>query len=430
MTNNQSHLNYLSEHALQELLRSRSWPQAPRVVISGNSAVPWELLNKLDQTLGSYIINGLNVPKGISRRDGVTYETSFVGVGMRHSARLNYIPARLSQVPLLFKTTRVPDIVLLHVSAPKMRGGEQKVSLGIEVNVLPAAIEACRQNGGLIIAQVNPKMPYTYGDGELSVDLFDGFYEAESSVAAAHTPHAAPATPELSSNISQIGDLVASRVTDGSTLQLGIGAVPDATLPGISKRKDLRVWSEMFSDGLLFLDRANALDPAEHVIASFAFGSEELYRWIDSNERIIMKRTEVVNSPANISQQPKMTSINTALQIDLFAQANASRLHARIHSGFGGQTDFIVGALHSSGGQALMALRSWHPKAQTSTIVPILREPTTSFQPTAVITEQGIAEILGQDQKSQAAALIEQAAHPSVREYLWYEARQLGLTVG
>jgi acyl-CoA hydrolase len=122
-----------------------------------------------------------------------------------------------------------------------------------------------------------------------------------------------------------------------------------------------------------------------------------------------------------------MTSVNTALQVDLFAQANASRINARIHSGFGGQTDFIVGALHSKGGQALMALRSWHPKANCSTIVPLVDEPVTSFQPSAVITEQGVAQIYGHDEKTQAANLISNAANPKVREELWEEAAGLGL---
>lgn len=420
-------MSYLNEQGIKDLLLSKKLPSNPRVVVSGNSAVPWELLGKVDQVLETYIINGLNVSQGLPRRDGVTYETSFVGAGMRHSARLTYVPARLSQVPLLFETTRVPDIVLLHVSAPRQRDGQSKVSLGIEVNVMPAAIEACKKRGGLLLAQVNPNMPYTYGDGEIAVEELDGLFEFEANVSSGtHNP-----TPANSGDaIHIIGDLVASRVSDGATLQLGIGAVPDATLPGISKRKQLGVWTEMFSDGLLMLDRAGALDPDRLIMASFTFGSQELYRWIDGNERVMMKRTELINDPAHICQQPQMTSVNTALQVDLFAQANASRINARIHSGFGGQTDFIVGALHSSGGQAIMALRSWHPKAQTSTIVPILREPTTSFQPTAVITEQGIAEILGHDQKSQAAALIDNAAHPSARENLWYEARSLGLTIG
>jgi acyl-CoA hydrolase len=122
-----------------------------------------------------------------------------------------------------------------------------------------------------------------------------------------------------------------------------------------------------------------------------------------------------------------MTSINTALEVDLFGQANASRIDARIHSGFGGQTDFIVGALHSQDGQAILALRSWHPKADVSTIVPMVDEPVTSFQASAIVTEQGVAPLFGHSEKQQAAHLIERAAHPRVREELWEEAQSLGL---
>ena len=117
-----------------------------------------------------------------------------------------------------------------------------------------------------------------------------------------------------------------------------------------------------------------------------------------------MVRTEVTNSPARIARNPHMVSVNTALQVDLFGQANASRINARIHSGFGGQTDFFVGAMHSEGGQAFIAMRSWHPKADCSTIVPLVDEPVTSFQMTAVVTEQGVAELYGRDQREQARA--------------------------
>jgi acyl-CoA hydrolase len=148
---------------------------------------------------------------------------------------------------------------------------------------------------------------------------------------------------------------------------------------------------------------------------------------VDRNPRVQVLRTEQTNSPARIAAHRAMTSINTALQVDLFGQANASRISARIHSGFGGQTDFIVGALHSSGGQALMALRSWHPRADASSIVAMVDEPVTSFQHTAVVTEQGVAEMFGYDERAQAAQLIERCAHPRVRDELWEEAAALGL---
>jgi acyl-CoA hydrolase len=210
-------------------------------------------------------------------------------------------------------------------------------------------------------------------------------------------------------------------------MQLGIGAVPDAVLSGLTGRRGLRVWSEMFSDGVLELDRAGALDTEAPLVSSFLFGSQELYRWVDRNPRVRMLRTETTNEPSLIAQQPLMTSVNTALQVDLYAQANASRVKGRIYSGFGGQTDFIVGALHSRGGQAILALRSWHPRANVSTIVPMIEEPVTSFQASAIVTENGQAWIWGYDQKSQARHLIRDAAHPDVRDELWEEARALHL---
>jgi acyl-CoA hydrolase len=161
--------------------------------------------------------------------------------------------------------------------------------------------------------------------------------------------------------------------------------------------------------------------------SSFLFGSPELYAWVDRNPRVSMRRTETTNEPALIARNDLMTSVNTAIQVDLYAQANASRVRGKIFSGFGGQTDFIVGALHSRGGQAILALRSWHPKANVSTIVPMIDEPVTSFQASAIVTEHGQAWIWGYDQESQARHLIRDAAHPDVREELWEEARALGL---
>jgi acyl-CoA hydrolase len=183
----------------------------------------------------------------------------------------------------------------------------------------------------------------------------------------------------------------------------------------------------MFSDSVLTLERAGALDRDILVRASFLFGSAELLDWADRNPRVRMIRTETSNDPALIARNPMMVSVNSALQVDLFGQANASRVRRAIYSGFGGQTDFIVGALHSPGGQALIALPSWHPRADVSTIVPFLEEPVTSFQMTAVVTEQGVAEVFGLDQRRQASNIIEHAAHPGIREQLWESAVALGL---
>jgi acyl-CoA hydrolase len=394
----------------------RSLPDNPRVVVSGNHAVPWHTLGLVDEALDAYRVWVLNAPPGMPERDGVTPETSFVGPGMRKSPRLSYVPSRLSMVPKLFETRLPPDAVVLHTTPPR----DGKLSLGVEVNVLPAAVEAARRNGGVVIAQTNREMPWTFGDAVLDLEQIDVLVEGDGPM-----PHAPVGTVDDDS--ATIGRLVSERVPDGATLQAGIGAVPDATMHGLTGRRGLRVWTEMFSDSVLALERAGALDREVPLTASFLFGSPELLEWVDGNHRVEMRRTEVTNSPALIARNPAMTSVNTALQVDLFAQANASRINARIHSGFGGQTDFIVGAMHSQGGQAFIALRSWHPRADCSTIVPLVDEPVTSFQMTAVVTELGAAEIYGNEQGEQARQLIQNAAHPSVREELWEEAEALGL---
>ena len=177
-------------------------------------------------------------------------------------------------------------------------------------------------------------------------------------------------SPDTDDQSRAIGDLVAARIADGATIQAGIGSVPDAVLGSLRGRRGLRVWSEMISDGILGLERAGALDHAAPIATSFLFGSPELYSWADANPRLLMVGTQVANDPARIAACPRMVSVNSALQVDLFAQANAAYVRRRVYSGFGGQSDFVVGALHSEQGQAIIALRSWHPKANCSTVVP------------------------------------------------------------
>ena len=424
----------------------------PRILTGGSAGVPWAALDAVDRHLATYRLHVLNGPAGLPRRDGVIAETSFLGDGFRGHPHLRYIPSRLSLTPALFRQ-RVPlDAVIVQTSTP--RGG--KVSLGCEVNILPGAIEACRARGGIVVAQMNPRMPYTFGDGEYGLDDFDALVEVEHALgarpvapasppanpppgdpgrptpgAAEPMPGSAPvgvSPPPDSDGIDEaIGALVAERVGDGATLQMGIGTIVNAALPELRKRHQLRIWTEMLSDGLLSLWQAGCLDPDATIVSSFAIGSPELYEWLDGNEGVRVLRCETTNNPANIATNPGMTSINTALQVDLFDQANASRLGTKIYSGFGGQTDFTVGAIHAPGGQALMALRSWHPRANVSTIVPLLDAPVTSYQHTAVITEHGVAVMRGFDEQEQAAHLIDNAAHPQVRDELWEEARNLGL---
>jgi acyl-CoA hydrolase len=182
----------------------------------------------------------------------------------------------------------------------------------------------------------------------------------------------------------------------------------------------------MFSDGVLALGKAGALAPDIPVTASFAFGTPELYDWIDRNPRVRLLRTEKTNDPGLIAKHPRLVSVNSALQVDLFAQANASTVNGAIYSGFGGQTDFVVGAMHSPGGLAVIALPSWHPKAGVSTVVPRLTGPVTSFQHSCIVSEQGAATIWGHDSNTQAEQIINEVAHPSARDELREVGRSLG----
>jgi acyl-CoA hydrolase len=390
-------------------------PGTPRVVASGNLATPWQALDILDRAVAEYRLFMLNAQMGVPDRDGVTLESPFIGPGMRGKDGLRYFPCRLSLVPNLIAGALPPDVVLVHTSAPR----DGTVSLGVEVNVLPAAIETARARGALVVAQVNPHVPYTFGDAVLAEADID--YAIEVDAPLASLP---PRPPASASQV--IGERVAALVPEGATLQLGIGAVPDAVLAALTGRRGLAVWSEMFSDGVMALERAGALDDSVPVTASFAFGSAELYAWADRNPRIRMLRTEKTNDPGLIARQPQLVSVNGALQVDLFAQANASRVHGVIYSGFGGQTDFVVGALHSPGGRAIIALPSWHPKANVSTVVPRLAGPVTSFQHSFIVSEQGTAAIWGLHAAAQAGQLISEVAHPSAREELTESGRRLG----
>ena len=407
-------MKVITEQQLQKVLAAL--PHNPRVVASGNFATPHLLLKAMDAAVPEFKLHMLNAQPGIPDREGISYESSFIGAGMRRHPRLTYIPCRLSLVPVLFRDHYVPDVVLLHTSSRR----HDTVSLGTEVNILPAAIEATRERGGLVIAQANPNMPYTYGDAQLYENEIDYLVEVDEPLATK------PAT-SFTDETRQIGDLIAARITDGSTLQLGIGAIPDSVLNTLVARKNLRVWTEMFSDGVLELHKRGALDEDIPITASFVFGGTELYEWLNLNRGVRMLRTERTNDPGQIARQAKMTSINAALQVDLYDQANASHVRGQIYSGFGGSTDFIVGSLHARGGASFMALQSWHPKAQQSSIVPRLTENVTSFQHSFVVTENGVADCFGHSLKDQALNLINKAAHPSVRAELTEAAGKLGI---
>jgi acyl-CoA hydrolase len=388
----------------------------PRIVASGNFAPPNTLLKAADESISHFKLNMLNAHPGIPDRDGIEFESAFVGPGMRRSPRLHYIPCRLSMVPILFRDHYRPDIVFIHTSPKRY----DTVSLGVEVNILPAAIEAARSRNGIVIAQANKQMPYTYGDAQIYESEIDYLIEVDE-------PLLEKDAAEISDLQLEIGGRIASLIENHSTLQLGIGGVPDAVLASLQNRKEMRIWTEMFSDGVLDLEKSGILDQEMPINASFLFGSRELYDWVNLNRRIRMRRTEVSNDPSLIARQAKMNSINSALQVDLFDQANATYVRGEVYSGFGGSTDFIVGSLHSRGGQSFIALPSWHPKANVSTIIPKLTTPVTSFQHSYVVTEQGVAACFGHPTKEQALNIIKHAAHPDAKAELEKSAAEMNL---
>lgn len=388
----------------------------PRVIASGSLAVPCTVLGMLDRVLPRWRLHVLNAQLPLPDRPEVTYETAFVGPMMRGRPGLRYYPSRLSLLPRFFGSLIPPDIVVVHTSKPH----GAYVSLGIEVNVLPDAIDAARARGALVVAQVNDQMPFTHGDGVIPLEDIDLGIEVSEPI-----PTIAPLEPDADE--LAIGELIAARVPDGATLQVGIGAIPSAAIQALSRHRGLGIWTELMTDGVLALRRAGALNPDRIVVCSFMAGSQELYDWVDDNAQVQVLRAVRSNDPGRIARQPAMTSINTALQVDLFLQANASRVRNEIYSGIGGQPDFVVGAMHSPGGHAYLAMRSWHKKADTSTVVGKIDEVATSVQMSAIVTEQGLADTFGRTQQEQAIELIERAAHPDAREHLREEAVRLRL---
>lgn len=347
-------------------------------------------------------------------RDSFHVNSFFIGKNVRHTLKAgngSYTPVFLSELPLLFKRNIVDlQVALIHVSVPDRHG---YCSLGVSVEATLAAID----NADYVIAQVNMQMPRTHGDGIIHVSEINAFVECDEPLPTHHMPK--PTEVE-----NKIGDYVASLIEDRSTLQMGIGTIPNAVLTRLTNHKDLGLHTEMFSDGVIDLilkDVINGnyktINPGR-ALATFLMGSKRLYDYVDDNPFVEMRASDYVNDVTIIKQNPKMVAINSAVEVDLTGQVCADSIGANMYSGVGGQMDFIRAASLSEGGKAIIALPSITNKG-ISRIVPSLKPGagvvTTRAHVHYVITEYGIANLYGKTINDRVKALVN-IAHPDHRE--------------
>lgn len=338
----------------------------------------------------------------------------FIGCNVRHTLSAgngSYTPVFLSELPLLFRKNVVPiDVAFIHVSPPDLHG---YCSLGVSVEATVAAIE----NAKIVVAQVNSNMPRTFGDGIIHVSKIDYLVEVATEI---YTQVPLQTTPEENT----IGKYIASLIDDRSTLQMGIGSIPNAALRQLTNHKDLGLHTEMFSDGIIDLIEKDVITCnykgifQGRVLATFLIGSQRLYTFVNDNPFIEMKEASIVNDSARIRKNPKMVAVNSAIEVDLTGQVCADSIGSRMYSGVGGQMDFIRGASLSQGGKAIIALPSITKKGE-SRIVPFLKQGagvvTTRAHIHYVITEYGIADLYGKTLKQRAAAMVK-IAHPNHRD--------------
>jgi acetyl-CoA hydrolase len=348
----------------------------------------------------------------------------FVGANAReavNTGRADYVPVFLSEAPGLFRDGTLPvDVALIQVSPPDAHGF---CSYGVEVGVTKPAAESARQ----IIAEINPNMPRVMGDAFIHLSRIDQIVEVDYLLPEAVNNHISPEQ-------ERIGELVSELIPDEATLQLGIGALPNAVLSKLDGKRDLGIHSELFSDGVVEMvekgvvtNAAKTLHPGK-IIAGFAFGSQHFYKFMQDNAMIEFHPTDYVNDPFIIAKNNKMISINSALEVDLSGQVCADSIGGRIYSGIGGQVDFIRGASRSNGGKAIIALPST-AKAGVSRIVPRLKDGagvvTSRGDINCVVTEYGVALLHGKSLRERAGELIA-IAHPAARDELNYFAKQQG----
>lgn len=355
--------------------------------------------------------------------------TMFISANIRKAVqegRADFTPVLLSEFPLLFKNKHLPiDVALVHLSPPDEHGF---LSFGIENGLTKSAAESAR----IIIAEVNQQMPRTLGDSFIHLSRINyivpvNYQIAEMSMGG---EGADPITEKIAGYIAEL-------IPDGATMQMGIGAIPDAVLKYLYNKKDLGVHSELFSDGVIDLVDAGVMTNARKtlhtgkIVAGFIIGSRRLYNWVDDNPMIELHPTEYINDPYVIAQNDRMVAINSAIEVDLTGQVCADSIGPKLYSGVGGQLDFIYGASRSKDGVPIIALPSTTTTRDgtvISRIVTMLKRGagvvTSRNHVRYIVTEYGVADLYGKSIRKRAEALIG-IAHPEFREAMKKEAAEL-----
>lgn len=403
-----------------------------RLFLTGNCSVPQKLLAALVEYAPNLedveICHALTVgPADYVKpemKGHLRVNTMFISSNIRkavHEGRVDFTPVLLSEFPLLFKRKILPvDVALIHVSPPDEHGF---CSFGIEVGLTKSVAESA----SMIIAEVNQQMPRTLGDSFIHVSRLN--YMVPTDYELPELPMADEENKEI---YEKIASYVAELIPDGATMQMGIGAIPDAVLKHLFSKKDLGVHTEMFSDGVIDLVEAGVLTNSRKtlhpgkIIAGFILGTKRLYKWVDDNPLIELHPTEYVNDPFIIAQNERMVAINSAIEVDLTGQVCADSIGHRLFSGVGGQLDFIYGSSRSKGGVPIIALPSTAKDFSriVATLKPGAGVVTTRNHVHYVITEYGIADLYGKTIRQRAKALIN-IAHPKFRDELTRQAKEL-----
>jgi acyl-CoA hydrolase len=402
-----------------------------RVYFSGNAATPFQLREALSQRKDelqnveiSHVLLLGDDPLSKPGMEGhFRHNSLFVGPADRkavNQGRADYIPAFLYEIPRLFYSDLLPvDVAFMHLSPPDEHGF---LSFGTECLSSKAAVDTAK----IVVAQVNDQMPRTLGDSFIHISRISKVVEISKELPELDIP-------PITDLEKQIGSHIAGLVEDYSTIQLGIGGIPNAALKALFDRKDLGVHTEMVSDGIMEAIDAGVITGAKKtlhprkVVATFYMGTKKLYDFVDNNPTFETHPTEYTNHPFVIAKNDKMVAINSAIEVDLTGQVCADSIGTRIYSGFGGQVDFIRGAAQSKDGKPIIALPSATKDGKISKIVPTLQlgagVVTTRADVHYVVTEFGVVYLHGKNLRQRAEALIN-IAHPDFRQWLEQEAKK------